>query len=158
MYDFHKAPIVVSASVGGAYSIKLPVVVSAQCKSCRGACEQGSTICDGCLDVLEGVAEVRVEAAPRRCCDGVECHCRSINSNLCLSDSDGDEPDTGDVPVAVPSSPEQDASFDLAADVHTAVDLCATCVSPTTCRCPCGRLVCGDCVDETGRCPQCGEG
>lgn len=147
MYNIHKAPLI-AYFAPTTYEISVPAAVSSTCKSCRGSCDLGSTICGGCLDILEGTAELKLPAV-RRCAE----HEESCTAPYHFHD-DHDEPDTDEVKVVRPASPELDEQFDLSADVVT-VSLCATCTDATTHRCVCGRLVCADCCDDAGRCPVC---
>lgn len=154
MYNFNKVPAAYFAPATAPFRITVPAAASPTCLSCRRECEHGSTICGRCLDVLSGDAEVQLPSPPRRYCTD------DHDAPLPIAHDDH-EPDTDEVKVARPASPEADDQFDLDADaVAATTSVCATCTDATTHRCPgvgCGRLVCVDCCDDAGLCPRCEE-
>lgn len=150
MYNFNKAPVAYFTPATAAYRITVPAIISPTCLSCRRECEHGSTICGGCLDLLDGTAELRLPATKR--CSG-HAHAEAPTSQF-----DDHGPDTDEVRVVRPASPELDDQFDLVGDAgDVAASLCATCTDETAYRCTCGTLVCKSCCDDAGRCPRCEE-
>lgn len=157
------------AAIGGTFSatITCPTATTTPCRNCDVDIEHvGELIvhlCDNCLAVLAGDADVsiNVPSTQRRDCDDeAQQHC-DLNEE--------DENSSHDVYImpiekAAPPSGKlfADHMMPMRRDVDPAKQ-CGTCGGETGYVCPgavgaqCSRRCCNRCVDDTGRCPHCGD-
>ena len=130
------------------------------CGSAQGHVYESGTVglCDGCIDVLLGVAELPGRVlVRRRDDDSDDIDAAADDEAINLSEDEGDDHDHDDhIAHPVATSPPSHASLQ-SIDLHTTdgFEICEHCGAATKHHCSAGHVVCLGCMAAHSGCPLC---